>query len=178
MRHFLANLATYAIAALLFLGAGVFAWLRSSQVIFTDEPTLAAGWEPSPGEPFRWEALGEGAYVRNCANCHGESGEGWDQYPSLEGTAALFLAAGGREHLVDLHLYGLDSPRWRAPMPPMGHLSDVETAAVINYVLTRFGGGTLPAGARLYRPEEVRERRGLGLSPGEVERGRPAPLRR
>ena len=171
MRHFLANLATYAIAVLLFLGAVTFAWLRSSQVLLTDERSVVAQYEPAAGEEFRWEALGAGSYVRNCANCHGGEGEGWDQYPGLDRAAALFLAPGGREHVVDLHLYGLASPRWRAPMPPMGHLSDVETAAVINYVLTHFGNA-VPAES-LLRPEDVAARRDLGLSPAEVERGRP-----
>jgi mono/diheme cytochrome c family protein len=172
MRHFIANVATYAIAALLLLGAGSFAWLRSAQVVFTVEPVVLARWEPAPGQGFAWEALGESTYVRNCANCHGDEGGGWDQYPPLDGAAALFLVPGGREHLVDLHLYGLASPRWRAPMPPMGHLEDVEVAAVVNYVLTRFGG-PLPPETALVRPEEVAARRGLGLRPRDVERARP-----
>lgn len=171
MRHFLANLATYAIAALLVLGAGVFAWVRSAQVVFVREPAVLAAWEPAPGAPFEWEGLGESTYVRNCANCHGTGGGGWDQYPGLDGTGALHRARGGREHLIDLHLYGLDSPRWRAPMPPMGHLKDVEVAAVVNYVLTRFGNRVAPDA--LLRPEHVAARRGLGLRPGEVERSRP-----
>jgi mono/diheme cytochrome c family protein len=175
MRHFLANLATYTIAALLFAGALVFAWLRSSQVLLTTEAEVLAQHAPEPGAPFRWEALGAGSYVRNCANCHGTGGGGWDQYPGVGHTAALFLAEGGREYVVDLHLYGLASRRWRAPMPPMGHLADVEMAAVLNYVLTGFGNErVLPPGAPLYRPEEVTARRGLGLRPREVDRRRPA----
>jgi mono/diheme cytochrome c family protein len=176
MRHFLANLATYAIAAFLVLGAGVFAWVRSAQVVFVREPAVLAGWEPEPGAPFAWEALGESTYVRNCANCHGTEGGGWDQYPGLGATAALYLAPGGREHVIDLHLYGLDSPRWRAPMPPMGHLEDVEVAAVVNYVITRFGNRVPPDA--LLRPERVAARRGLGLRPGEVERSRPGTAER
>jgi mono/diheme cytochrome c family protein len=175
MRHLLANVATYAIAAFLLVGAGVFAWARSAQVVFTVEPVVVARWEVPPGAPFAWEGLGESTYVRNCANCHGRAGGGWDQYPGLERTAALLAAAGGREHVIDLHLYGLASARWRVPMPPMGHLEDVEVAAVVNHVLTRFAReGTLPEGAALLRPEEVAARRGLRLSPRDVERRRPA----
>lgn len=172
MRHLLANVATYAIAAFLLLGAGLFAWLRSAQVVFTVEPAVLARWEPAPEAPFVWERLGESTYVRNCANCHGSGGGGWDQYPGLGRAAGLFRAPGGREHLVDLHLYGLASRRWGAPMPPMGHLEDVEVAAVVNYLLTRFGN-ELPDGAALLRPEEVAARRGLGLRPRDVERARP-----
>lgn len=171
MRHFLANLATYAIAAFLVLGAGVFAWVRSAQVVFVREPAVLAAWEPEPGAPFAWEGLGESTYVRNCANCHGTGGGGWDQYPGLSATAVRYGAPGGSAHVIDLHLYGLDSPRWRAPMPPMGHLEDVEVAAVVNYVLTRFGNA-VPAES-LLRPEHVAARRGLGLRPRDVERSRP-----
>jgi hypothetical protein len=57
----------------------------------------------------------------------------------------------------------------------MGHLEDVEVAAVVNHVLTRFAReGTLPEGTALLRPEEVAARRGLRLSPRDVERRRPA----
>jgi mono/diheme cytochrome c family protein len=174
MRHLLANLATYAIAAFLFAGAGMFAWLRSGQVVLARETDLIARWEPAPGEPFDWEALGAGTYVRNCANCHGRAGRGWDQYPGLDRTARLFLLPGGLEHVIDLHLYGLSSRRSRAPMPAMGHLEDVETAAVINHVLSHFGNeGVVPPGMPLLRPEEVAARRGQRLGPGGVERRRP-----
>jgi mono/diheme cytochrome c family protein len=174
MRHFLANVATYTIAAMLLVGAALFAWMRSAQLVITDEAAVLARYEPTPAHEFRWEELGSDSYVRNCANCHGTEGEGWDQYPGLGHSASLFAAPGGRDHLVDVHLYGLASPRWRAPMPPMGHMHDAELAAVINHVLTRFGNrGRLPADARLYVPSDVASRRGLGLSPGEVEAARP-----
>jgi mono/diheme cytochrome c family protein len=174
MRHFVANLATYAIALFLALGAGMFAWVRSARIVIVDEAAVLARHEPAGDQPFAWEALGESSYVRNCANCHGSDGGGWDQYPGLDRVGALLRLPGGREHLVDLHLYGLASRRHRVPMPPMGHLADVETAAVINHVLTRFGNASeVTSDTRLFRPEEVAARRGLGLSPRGVERGRP-----
>jgi mono/diheme cytochrome c family protein len=173
MRHFLANIATYSIAIFLLVGAGVFAWLRSTQVTITTESAVLAQFEPEPGAEFRWQELGSNSYRRNCSNCHGPDGEGWDQYPGLGGTAEMFSAPGGREYVIDLHLYGLASPRWRAPMPPMRHLRDVELAAVINYVITAFGP---PGGAGeqpLLRPEDIAARRGAELSPREVDRYRP-----
>ncbi|HEV2129585.1 MAG TPA: cytochrome c [Longimicrobiaceae bacterium] len=174
MRHLLANLATYTIAALLVMGAALFAWVRAQQLILSDERTALSRFEPAPAHEFRWTALGRGSYERNCANCHGRSGQGWDQYPGLSHTARLFAAPGGREYAIDLHLYGLTSDRWRAPMPPMGHLPDVELAAVLNHVLTSFGNEPqLPVDARLYVPADVAARRGQTLTPWSVNERRP-----
>jgi mono/diheme cytochrome c family protein len=177
MRHFLANVATYTIAALLIGGAALFAWMRSAQVALTDERTVLARYEPAPAHEFRWRELGGSSYVRNCMNCHGREGEGWDQYPGLGHTAELFTAPGGREYVAELHLYGLASRRWRAPMPPMGHIHDAEMAAVINHVLTSFGNERRVQGIPLYAPADIAARRGQRLSPRQVDQRRPAPFR-
>jgi mono/diheme cytochrome c family protein len=174
MRHFLANIATYSIAIFLLIGAGVFAWVRSAQVTITTESAVLAQYQPEQGAIFRWHALGAGSYERNCMNCHLADGTGWDQYPGLGHTGELYTAEGGRDFVIDLHLYGLASPRWRAPMPPMGHLRDVEMAAVINYVLSNFGNQQHVGDEELLRPEDVAARRGLDLSPSDVNRQRPA----
>jgi mono/diheme cytochrome c family protein len=174
MRHFIANVATYVIAVLLIGGAALFAWMRSAQLALTDERTILAQFEPARVAGFEWETLGKLAYERNCANCHGRDGTGWDQYPGVGHTSRLFAATHGREYLIDLHLYGSTSDRWRAPMPPMRHIQDVELAAVLNYVLTRFDTGrTLPSDAELYRPADIAGRRGARLSPWQVEERRP-----
>jgi mono/diheme cytochrome c family protein len=169
MRHVLGNILTYAIAALLFIGSALFAWARSSQVVVTTETAVLAGYEPAD-EIFRWYQLGRSSYRRNCANCHGGDGRGWDQYPAVTNVAALMREPGGGEHLIDLHIYGLTSDRWRAPMPPMGHIRDVELAAVINYIATTFDDASVD---ELINPEQVAARRGRGLSPSDVERSRP-----
>jgi mono/diheme cytochrome c family protein len=169
MRHILANIVTYAIAALLFVGAALFAWTRSAQVAVTTEAAMLAGYEPADSA-FRWGELGRAGYVRNCRNCHGADGEGWDQYPGLGGAGATAAGVGGREYLVDVHLYGLASDRWGAPMPPMGHIRDVELAAILNYILTAFGDAET---APLFVPADIADRRRLRLSPGDVDRRRP-----
>ena len=175
MRHFLANVATYAISLLLVAGAAAFAWMRSAQVVLTRESVVLRAYEPAAAGTFPWRELGADSYSRNCMNCHGRDGGGWDQYPGLGHTARLFTAPGGRDYVVDVHLYGLTSRRWRAPMPPMGHIRDVEMAAVVNHVLTRFGNqAELPAGTPLLDPSEVRARRGRGLTPAQVNRSRPS----
>jgi mono/diheme cytochrome c family protein len=169
MRHLLGNVLTYAIAALLFIGSGFFAWARSSQVVITTEAAVLAGYEPADAT-FHWYELGRGSYRRNCGNCHGGDGSGWDQYPPVTNAATLLRAPRGTEYLIDLHIYGLTSERWGAPMPPMGHIRDVELAAVINYIATTFDDASVE---ELVTPEQITARRGLRLSPKEVERGRP-----
>jgi mono/diheme cytochrome c family protein len=150
--------------------------MRSSQLVLTDERTMLAHHAPAAAREFEWRALGRRTYDGDCAACHGDDGEGWDQYPPLAGTAALLLAPGGRDYLVDVHLYGLASPRWGAPMPPMGHLPDVALAAVLNHVLVELADAARAAPeARLYLPADVAARRGAGLSPHAVNARRPFP---
>jgi mono/diheme cytochrome c family protein len=177
MRHFLANILTYAIAAFLFLGAAAFAWMRTAQLTIITEPDVVVRYAPGDAS-FQWQDLGAGSYRRNCANCHGRAGGGWDEYPAVDLAGEMLRTPDGREYLIDLHLYGLTSNRWGAPMPPMRHIHDVELAAVINYIATRFGNAP---GEDLLVPDDVAARRGLGLSPAAVERrGRPvaAPVQR
>lgn len=174
MRHFLAHIATYLIILFLLGAAALFGWGRSAQVVLTDEATVLARFAPGPGHAFEWRELGERSYFRNCSNCHGADGRGWDEYPGLGHVARLFLAPGGRDYLVDLHLHGLTSRRWGAPMPPMGHLHDTEMAAVLNHVLTHFGNERLiPETAVLYVPADIAARRGRQLSPWTIEESRP-----
>lgn len=180
MRHMLGNIATRAIVALLLLGALVFAWARSAQITFSTETTELSRFEPAkagmaPTEEFDWRQIGELSYRRNCQQCHLDTGKGWDQYPGLNHTARLFAQPGGHDYLVDVHLYGLTSSRWGAPMPPMRHMPDVDLAAAINHVLTSFGNEqTLPTDAQLYKPEDIAARRNLDLSPAQVNEQRPA----
>jgi mono/diheme cytochrome c family protein len=171
MRHFLANIMTYAIAAALFAGAAAFAWMRTAQLALTNERTVVARFEPAPAGEYRWAELGEISYDRNCSNCHAADGTGWDQYPPLQPAARLFAEPGGREYMIDLHLYGLTSDRWGAPMPPMGHIQDVELAAVINWILTAYGTADQ---SQLLVPSDIADRRGMRLSPADVNRRRPA----
>jgi len=175
MRHFLANVATYTIAIGLVAGAALFAWMRSAQLVISSETAILARYEPVPPDADLTE-LGQIAYKRNCMACHLGEGQGWDQYPGLGHTVDLFQAAGGREYIIDLHLYGLTSPRWRAPMPPMGHMSDVELAAVLNHVLRNYGNeAQLTPETQYYTPDDIASRRGMDRSPREVNATRPAP---
>ncbi len=174
MRHLLTNIATCIIALFLIGTALLFGWARSAQVVVTQEATVLERYEPVANQDFAWEQPGRIGYLRNCANCHGEDGLGWDQYPSVSHTSLLFAREGGRNYLADLNLYGLTSSRWGAPMPPMGHLHDIELAAILNYLLTHFGNEEqLGETARLYTPQEIAQRRGQSLRPRQVNTQRP-----
>ena len=170
MRHVVANIVTYTIAALLFVGAGAFAWMRSEQLTIADERLLLARHAPSTSADFDWREAGAIGYARNCRNCHGADGEGWDQYPPVGAAGAFAALPDGRDFLIDVMLYGLTSDRWGAPMPPMGHMQDVEIAAVLNHIAARFGGREPE---RLFMPDDVAARRGQELTPAEVNARRP-----
>ena len=169
MRHLLGNIAIYVIVLFLVGAATLFGWIRSSQLVISNEETVMARFDTSSVQEFKWSQLGERSYLRNCANCHGSDGQGWDQYPPLNHTSLIFMSPEGRNHVIDLHLYGLTSSRWGAPMPPMGHIQDIEMAGVINYVVTQFGDEqSMAQSEELLRPQDIAERRGQDLSPRDV----------
>ena len=172
MRHILVNAFLYVLALLLVVGSLVFAWTRHAQLVISDERTASARFEAAPARAFEWRELGATAYAANCRRCHGARGQGWDQYPGLRALGALIDMPDGRDYLIALHLWGVDSDRWRAPMPPMGHMPDPELAAAINHTLTHFGN-ELPAGMTPIAPEELRRHREHPRSPAEVARMRP-----
>jgi mono/diheme cytochrome c family protein len=174
MRHFVANLATYVIGTLLVVASALFAWIRSEQLVITPHSAVLAAYDRMGEQRFAWEELGAHSYLANCANCHRADGSGWDQYPGVGHTARLFNAPRGREYLIDLHLYGLQSPRWRVPMPPMGHLNDIELAAVLNHLLSGYGNeNERSADLPLYTSADIAARRGQDLRPAEVNAKRP-----
>jgi cytochrome c5 len=172
MRHFLANIVTYTIAAFLIAGAAAFAWMRSAQLAVGTESDILAQHEPAAAAGFDWSGLGSAGYERNCANCHRSDGRGWDQYPAVTGAHRFAATDDGMGYLIDLHLYGLTSSRWGAPMPPMAHMLDVELAAVINHVVHELRDGA-SEGLPVLRPEHVRQRRDRDLSPRDVNARRP-----
>lgn len=177
MRHVLANLAAYVLVAGLLLGAVLFAWVRSEQLLIAKatavEPEAYAS--ATDAEAFEWEAFGERVYGANCQNCHTVDGSGRGMYPPVQGMTAHLAGPGGREYLTHVVLYGLASGAHAAPMPPMPELSDAQVAAVNNYLLTRFSDWrAAPDSARLYVPADVRAQRGLTYSEQDVAARRPA----
>lgn len=177
MRHIYINLATYIIAAWLIVGSLVFAWLRSEQVVLSDEQQVLTVYETATTlDEFAWARLGALGYATNCANCHGAEGQGWDAYPPLRGQGFIFNQPGGREYLIDVMLYGLASDRTTAPMPPLHNMPDSVMAATLNHMLTHWGnGGQLEGTADLYLPADIAARRGQNVSPWDVNDRRPLP---
>jgi mono/diheme cytochrome c family protein len=167
MRHVLANLFTYVLAGLLVIGAIAFAWLRSQQILISDEATVPA---------VARRELGAHSYAGNCQPCHGAEGRGWDQYPGLAGFDQVVTRPDGRTYAIALHLWGSNSDHFRAPMPPMGHMQDVELAAVIEHVLTHFGN-RLPADFPAITTDEIARHRGQRMRARDVARLRPDPQR-
>ena len=168
MRHLLANLFTYVLAGMLLIGSAVFAWIRSSQLVLSDEASVLARFAGTEESAAAWRALGARSYEANCRRCHGAQGRGWDQYPPVTGVARAAAHPDGRAYLIDLHLFGVASDRWRAPMPPMGHLQDVELAAVLQHLLTHFGNELAPD-VRPISVGEIAARRAAGpRSPHDV----------
>jgi len=85
-------------------------------------------------------------YLAYCAACHRDDGSGIGSiYPPLD--RSDFLE--DRERTIDAILNGLQGPitidgkEYNGTMPPLPPMYDDETAAaVINYVVDRFGGGS------------------------------------
>ena len=138
--------------------------------------------EADPDEPPDWMARGERAYTTHCRACHQAEGQGLPPaFPPLAGhMPGVVNAEGGRDHLVDVVLYGLGGRisvlgvDYNALMPGMPHLSDADVAAALNFSLYAWGNDeALPEDFEPYTADEVATRRGQNLTPAEVNARRP-----
>jgi mono/diheme cytochrome c family protein len=95
--------------------------------------------------------IGQGIYHNQCAQCHGDNGEGRGDYPSLAGNRTVTMNSS--VNLVRIILSGGFTPTTEGNprpygMPPFGHtLSDSEVAAVATYVRNAWGnnaGAVMP----------------------------------
>jgi len=98
-------------------------------------------------------AEGEVSYLRWCASCHGQAGEGRPpSFPPLAGSEWLELPD---EALALIVLHGLRGPievagrSYRGYMPPMQHIADEDIALILRYTLATWGSreSTLDAAA-------------------------------
>ena len=83
-------------------------------------------------------AVGQEPYLRYCASCHGNQGEGKPpSFPPLAGSEWLDL---GTDAIALIVLGGLSGEievagqTYRGYMPPMRHLSDEDITALIGYI--------------------------------------------
>jgi len=104
-----------------------------------DTPSAAA-----PPAPSAQLALGERVYQQQCADCHGERGEGAVRaYPTLAGNRAVNLAS--PDNLVQAILNGGFAPATAGHPQPYGMppfrtlLNDVEIAAVATFIRQSWG---------------------------------------
>jgi mono/diheme cytochrome c family protein len=89
-------------------------------------------------------APGQGEYLRWCASCHGNAGEGKaPAFPPLAGSEWLEFSDRGLAMII---LYGLRGEievagrTYRGYMPPMTHLPDEDIEAILAYVTRTWAG--------------------------------------
>ncbi len=85
-------------------------------------------------------------WMLHCQGCHQSDAKGSDaaRTPAMAGEVARFLAVrGGREYLT------------RVPGVANAGLPDDQLAELLNWTLSTFDAGHLPAGFEPYRPEEI-----------------------
>lgn len=118
--------------------------------------------EPSvpPGEL----AFGQEPYLRYCASCHGNQGQGKPPtFPPLVGSRWL---SNGPEAMALIVLYGLrgeidvQGRIYRGYMPPMQHIPDEDIAALLTYMRQSWGDTS-----DVVTAEEVDRLRGIFAGP-------------
>ncbi|MCA9567306.1 MAG: cytochrome c [Myxococcales bacterium] len=86
---------------------------------------------------------GEKVYGTVCAACHQADGKGVEgTYPPLAGSGAFYGDAQNMSRIIVHGLNGeivVQGKTFNGAMPPQGHLSDYEIAAVATFVRTSFG---------------------------------------
>jgi mono/diheme cytochrome c family protein len=102
--------------------------------------TACSDDRPPPGEL----APGQEPYLRWCASCHGNRGEGKPPaFPPMADSEWLDLPDQALALIVLNGLRGeieVAGRTYRGYMPPMQHLSDDDVAAIIGYIVTTWGG--------------------------------------
>lgn len=105
-------------------------------------------------------AEGQEPYLRHCASCHGNTGEGKPPaFPPIAGSEWLDL---GPDAIGLIVLGGLNGEirvagrTYRGYMPPMHHLSSDDISALVGYIGREWADwGDLPDAARIDRLREM-----------------------
>jgi len=99
---------------------------------------------------------GASFFIQHCSGCHGLGGDGGSVtsgIPRFQDSVGAFADDDeGRTYV--LHVPGVANTS----------LDDEEIAAVLNYVMTRWGGKSLPDNYRAFTREEVARRRQYAIS--------------
>jgi mono/diheme cytochrome c family protein len=130
-------------------------------------PPPAASTAAAPAK-----ADGKTVYQENCAACHGDAGAGQPgSFPPLSGNPDLFK---DRVFPALVVLYGMSGPitvkgkSYNGNMPPFGHLSDAEIAAVVGYLRTGLKNESKAPQIKPVTAELVAQQRKEALSPSQV----------
>jgi mono/diheme cytochrome c family protein len=134
------------------------------------------GPNPPPAAPAAGAATakadGKTVYQDNCAACHGDTGAGQPgSFPPLSGNPDLF-----KEQIFPalVVLYGISGPitvkgkSYNGAMPPFGHLSDAEIAAVVGYVRGGLGNESKASQMKPVTADMVAGQRKQTLSASQV----------
>ncbi len=119
------------------------------------------------------EIDGSAVFAEQCSSCHQPNGQGLaGNFPPLAGNSDLFLS---REFPAMVALFGMEGKistegqTITSAMPPFGHLSDAEIAAVLRHVRGAWGNDKLrPSGLEPVDAKAVAELRKKNLTPTQV----------
>lgn len=121
-----------------------------SRLGWPDKPRSEPKPEPLTSEEKERFNLGKKLYATSCASCHQQNGRG------TEGMGVSLVDSpwvlGQASHLVRILLHGKDG---EMRMPPAGHYSDEEIAAIATYIRQAWGHEESPL-----TPAQVQEVRG------------------
>ena len=109
--------------------------------------TTYMGDKPAPEAPAGTEeaqaADGAALFAENCTSCHQEDARGVEEtFPPLAENGDLFLSADFPAVVLLNGMSGqitVNGQPFEGDMPPFGHLSDSEIAAIVNYLRNNFG---------------------------------------
>lgn len=116
-------------------------WSRFCAVLFVSGAVFGCGSEPQSASDL---APGQGEFLRWCASCHGNAGEG--KAPAFPPLAESEWLAFPDRGLAMIILYGLRGEievagrTYRGYMPPMTHLPDEDIASILAYVTRTWAG--------------------------------------
>lgn len=103
------------------------------------------GQQDAPQEEM---APGQEPYLRYCASCHGNRGEGRSpSFPPLNGSEWLELSPGALSGIVLFGLRGeieVNGARYNGYMPPLKHLRDHDVAAIVTFMKSAWTGEDIP----------------------------------
>ena len=116
---------------------------------------------------------GQSVFMDNCTSCHQEDAMGIEEtFPPLAANSDLFLA---EDFPLKVLLNGMtgeitvNDQVFEGEMPPFGHLSDAEIAAVVNFLRNSFGNDALAhSEITTVTPEMVQSLRASEMDPEQV----------